>query len=404
MVSLGGIVNDTLGFFGVKGGAIGYAIDSMPLIGSSTGQLQNMMDMYMETALGRGTGPMERLMMQNMGMGMGMGMMGMPFAMPAPGMMMPGMAPMCGCGYAGGGIQEVDMGMGSTNIPFLSRLFSPTRRMAGNMEAMLRSNPMARASFEAQMGGRIVDFGFRNDGKFKIQRFAPGFNPGMMGMNPAAMSGLGYFAGMQHSVMGTMGGMGMGMPMFGGGSMFGNPFMAMTMGGLGNVMGMTSGAGGGYLDNSGALGGRGMGSWNPLAMPGRINNTNPYYENAHQAQTASLLADPSLTVEDKVTLLIMLIMNKMDKDIENQAQYINSIQQQQSSRGSQGKAGGKGNMVGNNGPFGASTGDDSSPSIDVETMKLKRMIDKRGQMFDMLRQIIDKYNETAKGIIQSIGR
>ncbi|CAN0599418.1 unnamed protein product [Laminaria digitata] len=37
-------------------------------------------------------------------------------------------------------------------------------------------------------------------------------------------------------------------------------------------------------------------------------------------------------------------------------------------------------------------------------MKLKRMIDKRGQMFDMLRQIIDKYNETAKGIIQSIGR
>ena len=37
-------------------------------------------------------------------------------------------------------------------------------------------------------------------------------------------------------------------------------------------------------------------------------------------------------------------------------------------------------------------------------MKLKRMVDKRSQMFDMLRQIIDKYNETAKNIIQSIGR
>ena len=45
-----------------------------------------------------------------------------------------------------------------------------------------------------------------------------------------------------------------------------------------------------------------------------------------------------------------------------------------------------------------------SPSIDVETMKLKRMIDKRSQMFDMLRQIIDKYNQTAKGVIDSIGR
>ena len=37
-------------------------------------------------------------------------------------------------------------------------------------------------------------------------------------------------------------------------------------------------------------------------------------------------------------------------------------------------------------------------------MKLKRLIDKRSQMFDMLRQIIDKYNETAKNIIQSMGR
>ena len=134
-----------------------------------------------------------------------------------------------------------------------------------------------------------------------------------------------------------------------------------------------------------------------MAMPGRINNTNPYYENAHQAQTSALLADPSLTVEDKVTLLIMLIMKKMDKDIERQAQYINSIQQQQSSRSN---GGGKGKS----GPFGQAGGGNNSPSIDVETMKLKRMIDKRGQMFDMLRQIIDKYNETAKGIIQSIGR
>lgn len=400
MVSLGTIVNDTLGFFGVKGAGIGYVIDSMPLIGSSTGQLQNMMDMYVETAMGRGTGPIERMMTSGM-MGMGGMGWGMPFAMQSPMMMMGAMSPLCGCGY-GGGMQQIDLGMGSTNIPFLSRLLSPHRRMAGDTERLLRTNPMARAAFEAQIGGRIVNFGFRNDGKMTIQRFAPGFNPGMMGMNPMAMTGLGYFANMQYGAMSHFGSMGMGMGMFGAGSMFGNPFMAMTMGGMMNVMGMQgpAGPGAGMLDNSGGRGGWGFGSWNPLAMPGQINNTNPYYENAHQAQTASLLADPSLTVEDKVTLLIMLIMKKMDKDIERQAQYINSIQQQQSSRGGKG---GKFGM-GASGPFGGANDGNNSPSIDVETMKLKRMIDKRSQMFDMLRQIIDKYNETAKGIIQSIGR
>jgi hypothetical protein len=104
---------------------------------------------------------------------------------------------------------------------------------------------------------------------------------------------------------------------------------------------------------------------------------------------SAVLNDPTLTVEDKVTLMIMLIMQKMDKDIEKQAQSINKLQQQQNGGG--GAGGGKGGL-------------DGAPSIDVETMKLKRLIDKRSQMFDMLRQIIDKYNQTAKGIIDTIGR
>ena len=115
-------------------------------------------------------------------------------------------------------------------------------------------------------------------------------------------------------------------------------------------------------------------------------------------------------------MVLMLIMKKMDRDIQRQAQYINSIQQQQSKRNGKGKAlGGLGTAAGFalGGPMGAKAGGGmggkmgggmNSPSIDVETMKLKRMIDKRSQMFDMLRQIIDKYNETAKGVIQSIGR
>jgi hypothetical protein len=404
MVSLGTVTNDVLGFFGVRGGAIGYMIDSMPLIGSSTGQLQNLQDMFLETAMGRATGPLDRMMMSTM-MGPGMMPWGMPFAMPSPMAMMPMMQPFCGCGYAGG-MQSVDLAPGSSNVPFFSRLLDPRRRMAGDFERMIRTNPQARAAFEAQIGGRISDFDFRNDGKFEVIRM-PGYGAGMYGMmNPMAASGLGYFGSMQSAVMSSFGGSMGGFPMFGAGSMLGNPFMGLTMGGFMNVLGMQgpAGAGAGPLDNTGGRGGWGFGSWNPLAMPGRINNTNPHYENAHQAQASSLLADPSLTVEDKVTLLIMLIMNKMDDDIQRQAEYINSIQQQQSSR-TQGGKGGKFGMGGATGPFGgADGGQGSSPSIDVETMKLKRMIDKRSQMFDMLRQIIDKYNETAKGIIQSIGR
>jgi hypothetical protein len=385
--SAGTMVNDFLGFFGVRGAGVGVAIDS--LTGNSAGVLANLHDQFLETAIGRGTGPMERMMGTAGG-----APWATPFMMPSPISAYPTMMPLCGVGY--GGVQQMDLAPGSTNIPIFSKLFSPERRMAGQFERMLRCNPQARAAFEAQIGGRIVDFGIRNDGVFTVQRFAPGAMPGMP-FNPMASTAMAYVNGMNSAVMGH--------PAFAGISpaLMGNPFMGMTMAGMNNVLGAPAGAAWSAIDNSGPRGGWGFGSWNPLAMPGRINNTNPAYESAHQAETASVLADPSLTVEDKVTLMIMLIMKKMDKDIENQAQYLNSIQQQQGARtNTAGK--GKGNGMGMNaGPFGE-PGGNSSPSIDVETMKLKRMIDKRSQMFDMLRQIIDKYNETAKGIIQSIGR
>ena len=98
-------------------------------------------------------------------------------------------------------------------------------------------------------------------------------------------------------------------------------------------------------------------------------------------ETTEMLNDPSLTVEDKVTLLIMMIMKKMDKEIEEQANYVNSLQNKQGN-----KSGG------------------GDTSIDVESQKMARLVTKRGQMFDLLRQIIDKYNETAKGVIQAMGR
>lgn len=376
----------------------------------------------------------------------------------SPGQALPINQPISGAGYR----QTVDIAQGIPNT-WWSRTFGE-RSQAAQIERTIRRNPAARAQFEQAIGGRIVDFGDKKDGVFTVERFPQAAAP-IPGHahNPAANNVLSLFGGMESAVMAQaaqvaamqgggnfMGGAG---ALLGGGAllgagagalsglipglMMGNPFMGLVAGGLSGVlmggMGALSGGmgvmggvgqamtgmGSGWMPGFGHLGGVGMGSWNPMAMPGRTNNTNPIYEKMHQAQVASVLHDPSLSVEDKVTLMIMLIMNKMDKDIERQAQYINAIQQQQSNRGQMGGmlgmvggvagtvfGGPVGGMLGGQlgGMLGGGMGNDSGPSIDVETMKLKRMIDKRSQMFDMLRQIIDKYNETAKGIIQSIGR
>jgi len=117
-----------------------------------------------------------------------------------------------------------------------------------------------------------------------------------------------------------------------------------------------------------------------------------------------VLNDPALTVEDKVTLMIMQIMKKMDREIELQAIRIQMIQTQQGIGKAASGALSMVPMFGGAGSIAGGLFEAASPSIDVETMKLKRLIDKRSQMFDMLRQIIDKYNQTAKGIIDSQSR
>ena len=48
--------------------------------------------------------------------------------------------------------------------------------------------------------------------------------------------------------------------------------------------------------------------------------------------------------------------------------------------------------------------DQVATEMPISGAKRTSTIEKRGQMFDMLRQIIDKYNKTAKNMIQGIGR
>jgi hypothetical protein len=397
---------DLLGMFG--GASLGISLDGLDT--NNVAILESLRDQYMATAM--------------MGGAYGAGTVPPFLGIPSPMSAFPMMMPLCGAGYAGAFPTTIDLAPGSTNIPFFSQLFDPNRRMAAMFERMLQSNPYARAAFESQLGGRVCDWG-GGDGTLTVQRYAPGFAPiPGMAFNPLANSALGYMSCMDSAVLAQAAALGAGGSPYSLSSLYGgNPFNGFVTAGL---AGIASGVPGGpqVPYNPGAagtigvgspnswgfgalqapLGGQGYGSWNPQAMPGQINNTNPLYEQAHQAEIDAVLRDPSLTVEDKVTLMIMLIMKKMDDDIERQAQYINSIQQQQSNQGNTDTTGGGGK--GKGGPVGGQTGtgNQSSPSIDVETMKLKRMIDKRSQMFDMLRQIIDKYNQTAKGIIDAIGR
>ncbi len=121
---------------------------------------------------------------------------------------------------------------------------------------------------------------------------------------------------------------------------------------------------------------QGMGTLNQMFPQPGLGGLGQNYGAPNPALSA--LSDPSLTVEDKVALTLMMVMNQMDKEIEGQTQKIQALQ-------------GQGGQAGQS-------------SIDVESMKLNRLVTKRQQMFDTLRSIIDKYNETAKNTIQSMGR
>ncbi len=52
--------------------------------------------------------------------------------------------------------------------------------------------------------------------------------------------------------------------------------------------------------------------------------------------------------------------------------------------------------------FSSSGGAAGSPSIDVETQKLKRSMQKRAELFDVLGKIMERYDQSAKNVIQSM--
>jgi len=392
--SVGTQINDILGRYGLPGGFLGAQVDT--LLGNPIGALANLKDGFQEAALGRGTNQFERIIGR-----------GLPHCHPmGPSKVLSAYRPLCGAGYHGGK-QSIDLASGTPNN-FFSRLFNPRRRGAAQFERLLKSNPFARMAFERAVGGRITSFG-RSDGKMTIQRYPRGFSPlPNIGISPFAAPALSILPGMNQAILSQAAKLGLGAAA--GGLLTGSPFGALAGAGLAGLSGSNS-----------ALGGAAFGSWNPLARPGLINNTSRGAESAHTSQNAAILSDPSLTVEDAIMLMLMNIMKKMDKDIKNQGEKINKMQNQQNS-GKQGKSGvlgkaGKAAGTALGGPVGgkigggiggklgnAANGQNGQGSVDVETQKLQRMVSKRSNMFNMLQKIMEGYNQTAKGTIQSMNR
>ena len=359
-------------------------------------------------------------------------------AIPANGLTAPPNAKQCGCRGQYAQPETFDFGDVPNQAPN-SAISIANRQNAMKIERLVNANPAAKQALESRLGGRILPDG-QNDGVMRVQRMPPGaLGRGASGSAAQAAQ--------------SLGGIARGAASMGAASPFGaGAYPAMMAGALANTLGFapnvasSSGAlpqrrlfsvdpfdrgapvpgafGGGpaafgaapalggapafgaapafggapALGAAPAFGGApAFGAAPSLAAPGGIGA--PAFGAAPGGSAfgadggfgsggiGGALNAPGMTMEDKVVMLLMQITKGFDKQIEQQANAVNQMQQQQ------GKGGGKGGKGGG-----------SSKSIDVETMKLKRLIDKRGQMFDMLRQVIDKYNETAKNMIQSVAR
>ena len=292
--------------------------------------------------------------------------------------------------------QTIDFGDDGSK-GFLGKFLA--RQKGARLERMLDRDPFKRAQAEMMLGGVILPDGSA-DGKLTIQPFATGYFPAGGAGNLAAAHAMAALNQVNQAASSGVGAMISGAASAAASAALGG-FPGMVLNGLSSVLGSITGGGSSrgtsyttdpYQQRTQQAFANGndpfvAGGYVPASTTGnRTSGGSSTYADVAGTDTSSIaavLADPSLTVEDQVVLMLMMIMKQMDKQIKEQAENVNKMQQK------------------------ANKGDkqsDDAPSIDVETMKLKRMIDKRSQMFDMLRQIIDKYNQTAKSMIDSIGR
>ena len=110
-----------------------------------------------------------------------------------------------------------------------------------------------------------------------------------------------------------------------------------------------------------------------VADPGHLEQPQDFYGKQSESsvgfrELARILADSDLKVADQVKVVY-------DKSVNDQGTQVDKSKAKP---------------------------DSSSTNTDLETQKLQRMVEKRSQMFDMLKQIMEKYDQTAKGVIQNL--
>ncbi len=93
-----------------------------------------------------------------------------------------------------------------------------------------------------------------------------------------------------------------------------------------------------------------------------------------------MLSDPNLTMQDRIALFLILLMNQMDKNIGEQAEKIQKIQ--------------SGERI--------QTADPEARSVDLETAKLKQLTGSREQVFDTLKAVMDKMDRAAQSVLQDL--
>jgi hypothetical protein len=342
--SLDTTFNDVLGRHGLQGGQLGAYVDGRNH--NLAGRHVNLWDAFLKTRAGRGNSAF----VHRTGRG--------------PSLFTTRPAEAQARFWAGQGVgapRTFDLGEGGSGLR--------GRIQAIRLERALRRDPVLRQALEDRIGGRVVGFGVA-DGRLQVQR---GVGAAQTAADPSPFRA-------------------------------GSPAMATAGGLLGALdAGIAEAVRHLAQGQLGQAGGRAM-------VPGKGAGLGgvPGPADATSAEIDNVMNDPSMTVEDKITMLLMLLMKRADKDIENQGERLAALQRQQqgfgAAAGPGGGFGGLGLLGGLAGAGAITNPDGSAPSVDMESMKLKRMVDKRGQMFDTLRSIIDRYNETAKNLIQSMGR
>ncbi|MFZ5469936.1 MAG: hypothetical protein ACOZIN_10915 [Myxococcota bacterium] len=110
----------------------------------------------------------------------------------------------------------------------------------------------------------------------------------------------------------------------------------------------------------------------------------------------SILSDPTLSIEEKVELLMMKILASLDKEILDTMEQVADAQQ---NVGKAQDAAAKGSSGSNKEATAA-----AQSKADMLQFKLQRLVERRKQMFDLMSNMSAKFNEMARTAIGNLGR